>query len=155
MSNVRFFRYSVLLICLSISLPAWAGNVPMAASANGKYQGLIQTLYCPGDQTQYGNFRDYGHWGGGPWCGQQGKAGYWVYVYPNWYVWANTMPPIASANGKYKNLIQIINCSSDAGKYGNFNDYGYWGGGVWCGQQGMAGYWVWVNPSWYVWSKKN
>ncbi|GBC61084.1 hypothetical protein DENIS_2044 [Desulfonema ishimotonii] len=153
--TARLFRYAVLILCLAFVLPALAETVPPAASANGKYQGLIQILHCPQDSAKYGNFNDYGHWGGGSWHGQQGKAGYWVYVYPTWYVWANTMPPIASANGKYGNLIQTITCPGDAAKYGEFHDYGYWGGGPWCGQQGKAGYWVWVKPSWYVWSRKN
>jgi len=48
----------------------------------------VQVMNCARDQRTYGEFRDYGWWGGGPWCGQMGKAGYWVWVAPNWYVWA-------------------------------------------------------------------
>ncbi|MCE1226645.1 MAG: hypothetical protein LWW87_09195 [Geobacteraceae bacterium] len=46
-------------------------------------------MNCPKDGSSYGNFRDYGYWGGGAWCGKQGKAGYWVWVAPNWYIWKN------------------------------------------------------------------
>lgn len=60
----------------------------------------------------------------------------------------------ASANGKYVQLVQELTCPSDSAKYGNFNDYGYWQGGTWCGQTGMAGYWVWLKPTWYVWGAK-
>lgn len=60
----------------------------------------------------------------------------------------------ASANGKYVTLVQELTCPSDSAKYGNFNDYGYWEGGAWCGQTGAAGYWVWLKPTWYVWAAK-
>lgn len=56
-----------------------------------------------------------------------------------------------SAYGKYSSIIQILNCPADKATYGNYTDYGYWGGGAWCGQTGSAGYWVWVFPNWYVW----
>jgi len=64
-------------------------------------------------------------------------------------------PEAASVNGKYSGLIQVLTCPADADSYGQFRDYGWWGGGSWCGQSGQAGYWVWVNPSWYVWRSKN
>ena len=60
----------------------------------------------------------------------------------------------ASVNGKYARLIQKLHCPADASNYGQFHDYGYWSGGSWCGQKGAAGYWVWVNPTWYVWKKQ-
>ncbi|MGB8700405.1 MAG: hypothetical protein WCD18_13400 [Thermosynechococcaceae cyanobacterium] len=64
-----------------------AQPVPALSSANQKYKKLIQVLPCPGDRSQYGEYSDYGYWGGGRWCGQNGMAGYWVWLYPNWYVW--------------------------------------------------------------------
>lgn len=67
---------------------------------------------------------------------------------------APTLPAEASSQGKYDGLLQALHCPSDKGTYGNFTDYGYWSGGPWCGQQGKGGYWVWVAPTWYVWSKK-
>ncbi|OUS04606.1 hypothetical protein A9Q90_07460 [Gammaproteobacteria bacterium 54_18_T64] len=66
-----------------------AGGEASSSSANGKYSDLLQTLSCPGDQNRYGAYADEGYWGGGQWCRQQGKAGYWVWVSPNWYVWGN------------------------------------------------------------------
>jgi len=60
---------------------------PERTSADGKYSELLQTLPCPADKKSYGDFKDWGHWNGGAWCGQNGVAGYWVYAYPNWYVW--------------------------------------------------------------------
>lgn len=66
-----------------------ANNVPAKATVNGKYSGLVMVLNCPGDQKTYGQFNDWGYWngGGGTWCNQPAKAGHWVYVAPNWYVW--------------------------------------------------------------------
>ncbi|MEC7120442.1 MAG: hypothetical protein VXW65_11135 [Pseudomonadota bacterium] len=64
-------------------------NVPAQATVNGKYSGLIQIMNCPQDQNSYGQFRDWGYWGGGAWCNQTGKAGHWVWVAPNWYVFQN------------------------------------------------------------------
>jgi hypothetical protein len=65
------------------------------------------------------------------------------------------LPAAASVDGRYSNLIQILPCTTDQATYGKFNDYGYWGGGAWCGQVGRAGYWVWVAPNWYVWKNQN
>jgi TPR repeat protein len=143
-------------------------EAPAAATANGKYSGLLQTIHCPRDQGEYGQFTDYGYWGGGAWCGQTGKGGYWVWVAPSWYVWSQSggsagatakapeasIPESASVNGKYAGLLQTIHCPRDQGEYGRFTDYGYWEGGAWCGQTGKGGHWVWVAPSWYVWSTK-
>ena len=159
----------VLFFCLS--QPVRSEDAPEEANVNGKYSNLIQVLYCPSDRGQYGEFRDYGHWGGGAWCGKRGKSGYWVWVSPNWYIWSDKgqrvpKPPIlgsdreqnvpdrASVDGKYFELLQVLKCPSDRGQYGEFNDYGYWGGGSWCGKQGRAGYWVWVAPNWYIWKRK-
>lgn len=142
---------SVLLFCFS----SYAfGKPPIKASANGKYANLIQTLHCPKDQKTYGQYKDFGKWGGGSWCGQTAKAGYWVWVNPNWYAWKFEVPPKASLNGKYNALVQIVHCPQDKKRYGNFSNYGYWSGGTWCGQKARAGHWIWVAPQWYVWKTK-
>jgi hypothetical protein len=156
----------IVLCAMLTSVSVFADNTPPEASVNGKYVNLLQVMNCPKDGAKYGNFKDYGYWGGGPWCNQTGKPGFWVWVAPNWYVWANktssppsltsdTAPSEASVNGKYVNLIQVMNCPKDGASYGNFRDYGYWGGGAWCNQTGRAGFWVWVAPNWYVWQNKN
>jgi len=146
--------FLVVALVISVARPACSEDIPEEASVNGKYSNMIQILNCPSDSGQYGEFKDYGYWGGGAWCGDQGKPGYWVWVAPNWYVWADKgrqIPARASVNGKYSKLIQTLHCPSDRGQYGEFRDYGYWGGDAWCGKQGKAGYWVWVAPNWYVW----
>ena len=58
---------------------------------------------------------------------------------------------LRSANNKYCELTQTLECPRDQAKYGDHYDYGYWGGGSWCGSKATAGYWVWKNPNWYVW----
>jgi hypothetical protein len=140
------------------SSAAEPSDVPERASANGKYRELIQVVNCPSHVEKWGEFNDYGHWGGGPWCGQTGKEGYWVWLAPKWYVWAEKAsaetPARASVDGKYSELIQVVNCPSHVRQWGEFNDYGHWGGGPWCGQTGKEGYWVWLAPNWYVWAHR-
>jgi hypothetical protein len=62
-------------------------------------------------------------------------------------------------NGNYSDLLQTLNCPSDFGEYGEYYDEafddGYWGGGTWCGETAVGGYWVWDNPNWYVWENDN
>lgn len=153
--KTKLLKILSIAAIVSIGLLPTNGMARGSSSANGKYSNLIQQLTCPADKATYGEYSDYGWWGGGAWCGQQGKAGYWVWVAPTWYVWANKgIPAEASANGKYSNLLQTMNCPKDKGQYGQYTDYGYWAGGAWCGQTGKAGYWVWVAPNWYVWGKK-
>jgi hypothetical protein len=67
---------------------------------------------------------------------------------------AGQYPDAATVNGKYYELIMIVNCPQDSGQYGEFCDYGYWSGNTWCGQAVKSGFWVWVPPNWYVWQYK-
>ncbi len=153
--KTRLWIYLSALMMAGAVLFPQEGMAADPASANGKYQNLLQKLHCPSDQASYGKYRDYGYWGGGAWCGQQGKPGYWVWSYPFWYVWANQgVSDAASAHGKYTNLLQTLTCPRDRRKYGKYSDYGYWAGGAWCGQQGKPGFWVWVAPTWYIWGTK-
>ena len=60
------------------------------ATKEGKYTELLKTVASAGDWKTYGDFNDYGYWGGNVYAGQKDlPAGYWVYVYPNWYIWKN------------------------------------------------------------------
>lgn len=138
------------------------GNEP--TSAYGKYRTLIQRISCADDWENQGDYKDYGYWEGGNLvCGVEPKIGYWVYVYPDWYVWAkqvqqnNALDPKfleqASGYGKYTNLLQVIPCEADGASQGNYKDYGYWeGGNLVCGVDPAVGYWVYVYPDWYVWA---
>jgi len=58
------------------------------ASVNGKYTNLLTTIYVPDDRGSYGDFDDWGYYSGTSYAGYTNlPAGYWVYVYPNWYIW--------------------------------------------------------------------
>lgn len=156
----KFWSVCIVLLLLGFSVSVSALDIPQRASVGGKYSDLKQILKCQKDSKQYGRFKEYGYWGGGSWCGKHGQAGYWVWVAPNWYIWAKKgrkpeIPAQASVYGKYSGIKQILNCKPDRSKYGNFKDYGYWEGGSWCGKRGKAGYWVYHFPNWYIWRKKH
>lgn len=58
------------------------------ASVNGKYQTLLVRIEVPDDYSKSGAFHDYGWWNGIEWAGYADlPPGYWVYVYPHWYIW--------------------------------------------------------------------
>lgn len=67
---------------------AIAEHVPAKAHVDGKYAKLLRRIKLPGDRQSYSEFRDYGHYQACDWAGQTNiPAGYWVYVYPYWYIW--------------------------------------------------------------------
>lgn len=58
------------------------------ARVHGKYTGLLRKFEADGDFLHYGPFRDWGRWTGSVYQGNVDlPTGYWVYVYPNWYIW--------------------------------------------------------------------
>ncbi|MEM6473519.1 MAG: hypothetical protein AAF802_28425, partial [Planctomycetota bacterium] len=60
------------------------------ASVEGKYSGLLKSFESPADFDGYGPFHDYGKWNGKQWGDESDlPPGYWVYVYPRWYIWEN------------------------------------------------------------------
>jgi len=67
---------------------AIAELAPARASVGGKYRKLLRKFKVEEDQASYGNFTDYGYYTGNSWRGHNNlPSGYWVYVYPNWYIW--------------------------------------------------------------------
>ncbi|WP_160148373.1 serine/threonine-protein kinase [[Leptolyngbya] sp. PCC 7376] len=57
-------------------------------SAYGRYTDLIQVITCDTALEEYGSYNDWGYWeADGTVCGADAQSGYWVYVYPDWYVW--------------------------------------------------------------------
>src|SRR5581483_3020224 len=65
------------------------------------------------------------------------------------------VPPAASADGKYEDLLRTICVPGDRAGYGAFNDYGYWAGDCWAGYKDLPpGYWVYVAPNWYIWGRQ-
>lgn len=58
------------------------------ASVSGKYSRLLKKVYVESDYRTYGEFNDYGYYQATNYAGQSNlPAAYWVYVYPNWYLW--------------------------------------------------------------------
>jgi secreted protein with Ig-like and vWFA domain len=58
------------------------------ASVAGKYDQLLEKVSAPDDFRNYGSFHDYGRWEGTDYLGRTGlPQGYWVYVYPDWFIW--------------------------------------------------------------------
>jgi HEAT repeat protein len=61
---------------------------PSKAHVNGKYAKLLRRISVPQDKASYNEFNDYGHYPATDYAGYTGiPEGYWVYVYPNWYIW--------------------------------------------------------------------
>lgn len=63
------------------------------ATVNGKYRRLLRRVHVPMDRQNYTDFKDYGHYQATDYGGEKAiPAGYWVYVYPYWYIWAEVAP---------------------------------------------------------------
>jgi len=132
------------------------------ASVGGAYTILLKKLEAKEDRESYSEFNDYGAWQGTSYAGHNDlPVGYWVYVYPNWYIWAakNAKPAAqqddvkrASVGGKYSRLLKKIEEKADLENYNKFHDYGAWQGTSYAGHNDLpAGYWVYVYPNWYIW----
>lgn len=64
------------------------GKVAPKASVDDKYSHLLRKIAVPEDQGFYGDFYDWGSWSGTSWRGHTDlPPGYWVYVFPHWYIW--------------------------------------------------------------------
>jgi hypothetical protein len=166
---------TILILFLVIVPLLWVGapdrafgqDSTDATSAYGKYSNLLTTLYVPQDQGGYGDYYDWGYYTGTSYAGYSNlPVGYWVYVYPNWYIWGSLAPvgtpetttpdvTTASVNGKYYNLLSTLYVPQDQEGYGNFYDWGYYSGTSYAGYSNLpVGYWVYVYPNWYIWGNK-
>ena len=64
------------------------------ATSGGTYDVLLDKLTVPEDVNAYGSFHEFGWWSGSEYRGRTGlPAGYWVYVYPDWYIWQERQRP--------------------------------------------------------------
>lgn len=64
--------------------------IPAQAHVHGKYRGLLRVIHVPQDLANYQRFHEWGQWNGTEWGGHRNlPAGFWVYVYPHWYIWEN------------------------------------------------------------------
>jgi len=128
-------------------------------NVNGKYINLLHVIEAPNDRAEYGEFCDWGYWLGDSWQEYTNLSpGFWVYVYPNWYLWEKLAVQTgldlkASVNGKYLVLINVLKVPQDATVYGAYYDYGFWEEYSYAGYENLApGYWVYMAPNWYIWA---
>jgi len=57
------------------------------ATVSGKYSALLKKILVESDHVGEGAFTDYGMWRSPRYGGYRNlPAGYWVYVYPHWYI---------------------------------------------------------------------
>lgn len=76
------------LIRIDAKAAALAKLLPAKADGGGKYQNLLRRIKVPQDKQNYALFHDYGFFEGDSWAGYNNlPKGYWVYVYPHWYIW--------------------------------------------------------------------
>jgi hypothetical protein len=76
------------LVAIDPENKAIADAAPAKAHVMGKYGKLLRRLKVPQDKANYTDFNDYGHYPATDYAGYTGiPEGYWVYVYPNWYIW--------------------------------------------------------------------
>jgi hypothetical protein len=69
----------------AVSSPASDQNPPSVLRS--KYGALLKKIEVPQDLQGYGEVRVYGWWGGSTYMGYQDlPPGYWVYLYPDWYI---------------------------------------------------------------------
>lgn len=62
--------------------------VPEKAHVSGKYRTLLRRIKVPADRQNYKDYCDYGRFDGNSWAGYNDlPAGYWVYIYPHWFIW--------------------------------------------------------------------
>lgn len=76
-----------------------ATEARLKASVEGKYRRLVKKIEVRDDFQRFGSFNDYGHWDGTEYAGYRDlPPGHWVYVYPNWYIWAEVAASAPAAS---------------------------------------------------------
>ena len=90
-----------------------ATEARIKASVNGKYRRLVKKIEVRDDFQKFGAFNDYGFWEGSEYAGYKDlPPGNWVYVYPNWYIWAEAVvPPVET-----KPASELTTPGDDSGK---------------------------------------
>jgi hypothetical protein len=149
-------------LALSIPLIGRSGKLtaPAQASVNGKYVNLLYIIEVPYDRAEYGDSCEWGYWTGAEYSDRTNlKPGFWVWIYPKWYVWEKLavegkVNDKASANGKYQVLLQVLEVPGDAAQYGQFYDWGFSEEYSYAGYEELTpGYWVYASPNWYIWAE--
>lgn len=163
----RIFYVQLLIFILLAGLASGAGRtgqcladkkVPQA-SLNGKYINLLHVIPVPEDKDEWGEFCEWGYWTGTEYGNFTDlKPGFWVYVYPKWYVWEKLaaeekVGSNANVQGKYRVLLHVLEVPEDADEFGAFRDWGFAETYSYEGYENLTpGYWVYVKPNWYVWA---
>ncbi len=135
-------------------------------SMGGKYSNFLKRIAVPTDKSGYGECKDYGWWGNTSYAGHQNlPKGYWVYVYPDWYIWGESKTGRTSTKktsgcdttmgGKYSDKLRTVSVPDDVREYGKCRDYGWWSGTEYKGHKNLPpGYWVYDAPNWVIYGKK-
>lgn len=78
----------VALLTIDPDNKALADAAPAKARVNGKYAKLLRRIKVPQDRQTYTDFNDYGPFPATDYAGYNAiPEGYWVYVFPHWYIW--------------------------------------------------------------------
>ena len=90
----RTMHETVAPVTPSVELPAElsANDARIKATVDGKYRRLLKKIEVRSDVGSYRDFKDYGQWDGTSYSGHSDlPTGYWVWVYPNWYIWGDVV----------------------------------------------------------------
>lgn len=129
------------------------------ASMKEKYVNLLHVIEVPEDKTIYDALCNWGYSLCDAYADNTNlKPGFWVYVYPNWFIWErlaveDQLDSEASVHGKYTTLIHLLEVPEDVSIYGNIYDWGFSEQYAYAGYENLTpGYWVYQKPNWYVWA---
>ncbi len=76
-----------------------SGAARIKAGVDGKYRRLLKKIEVQDDFRRFRGFHDYGYWDGTEYAGQTDLLpGFWVYVYPHWYIWGEELQKPAPPN---------------------------------------------------------
>jgi hypothetical protein len=89
---------ALVTIALSTIAAAQSTAVPTSdwakARVQGKYRVLLRQIKAPEDRAAHSEFQDLGLRESTEWKGQRDlPVGYWVYVFPYWYIWRDEAAP--------------------------------------------------------------
>jgi hypothetical protein len=96
--HLRWQLLAIATIVLTNLAAAPEPGVPpsdwVKARVQGKYKVLLRQIKAPEDRAAHSEFQDLGLRQSTEWKGQRGlPIGYWVYVYPYWYIWRDVAAP--------------------------------------------------------------
>src|SRR5262245_3690109 len=90
----------VLANLAAAAAPAVPASDWVKARVQGKYKGLLRQIKAPEDRAEHSEFQDLGLRQSTEWKGRQDwPVGYWVYVYPYWYIWRDVASPAGPKPG--------------------------------------------------------